>query len=780
MNLSKRASLLILPVILVSYALAMMVIYQQEKQSLYTLEVNLLEHKLSKLKSSFNSYQNFVDSYLLSLLEGETFAKYIQDPDNIYKVKVLTANLNSVIERYFERRDEFASLSVIKQGKTLSLYIENSFDPFSTVKPMQMNLAKRLNKDSRNKEWEHLIQNGHTIIQKGLSLDSRTLQAPVFNQEDHVIQMIVAVEPREFDTLLAQYQSEYQAIITYSIEPQPEQTSNFDLKSSIHLNNNYRLVFNPNSQFMANSLLELKLRLIFIFIICSALTYLLLQVLIKRHITGPIANLDYQLTAVMEQRQEEISYPHDDNEIGRLGKKFKSLYSQLKRSLDETYTYSRTDSLTQLPNRNSFYETATKKLADAEKHNCKLAILYLDLDNFKFVNDKYGHEIGDQLLKAVAAKMNHTVQLLSEKCSTCRFQVFRLSGDEFTLLMEYVDPNSISSFGKKVLHSFDNGFSFELGHFPVTASLGIATYPEDGHTLSQLISNADLAMYQAKKAGKNQMSFYSKDLAKKDRYKKDIESRLKEVDFDKEFYLSYMPILDRNNNIKGCEALVRWNSKDLGPVSPALFIPIAETTGLFEKIDLWVISQAFKDTPKLKAILGEDMEISINISSAEINSERFIKKLSHLERRFNPNTANIVFEITETYMPEHQNNALVWLDQLRESGYKIAIDDFGTGYTSLMQMVEYPIDIIKFDKQLVERIALKGKTELAQALVDLCHLQGVKVVAEGVETLEQFNILKQINCDYQQGFYISKPMLLEELASWVKKDQLDLKITAIG
>ncbi|MGI1669823.1 MAG: EAL domain-containing protein [Neptuniibacter sp.] len=593
--------------------------------------------------------------------------------------------------------------------------------------------------------------------------------------------MIVAVEPREFDRLLAQYQSEYQAIISYSVLAEtPQQNANADLKSSIQLHGDYSLVFNPNSQFMANSLLELKLRLIFIFIVCSGLTYLLLQILIKRYITGPIANLDYQLTAVMEQRQEEISYPHDDDEIGRLGKRFKNLYSQLKRSLDETYTYSRTDSLTQLPNRNSFYETATKKLADAEKHQCRLALLYLDLDNFKFVNDKYGHEIGDQLLKAVAAKMNHTVQLLSEKCTTCRFQVFRLSGDEFTLLMEYVDANSIRSFGKKVLHSFDNGFSFELGHFPVTASLGIATYPEDGHTLSQLISNADLAMYQAKKAGKNQMSFYSKDLAKKDRYKKDIESRLKDIDFDKEFFLNYMPILDRNGNIKGCEALVRWNSKDLGPVSPALFIPIAETTGLFEKVDLWVISQAFKDVPKLKEILGKKMEISINISSAEINSDRFIKKLSHLESRFNLNTANIVFEITETYMPEHQKNALVWLDQLRESGYKIAIDDFGTGYTSLMQMVEYPIDIIKFDKQLVERIAVEGKTDLAKALVDLCHLQGVKVVAEGVETLEQFNILKQINCDYQQGFYISKPMPLEELASWAKKTQGVLKISAIG
>lgn len=781
MNLSKRASLLILPVILVSYALTMLMIYQQEKQSLYQFESNTLEHKLSKLQASFNSYNIFVDSYLLSLLEGETFGKYIREPDNIYKLKVLTSNLQSVIQRYFNNRGEFASLSVVEQGQKTSLYVENSTDPFATIRPIQLALAARLHENQQSQQWEHLLQKEHSIIQKGISLDSRTLAVPLSNQQEYIIQMIVAVEPRAFDQLLAQYQNEYRAIITYTTTPEKFKRGAYpDLKSTMQLHDGYALVFNPDKLYMVKSLQELKIRLISIFLLCSALTYLLLQVLIKRYITGPIANLDQQLTAVTEQRQGEITYPHTNDEIGRLGNKFNRLYSDLKTSLDETFTYSRTDSLTQLPNRNSFYETATKKLADAEKQHKHIALLYLDLDNFKFVNDKYGHEIGDQLLKAVASKLNHTVQLLSERCQVCKFDVFRLSGDEFTLLMEYAEESSITSFGKKILHSFDNGFSFELGHFPVTASLGIATYPEDGHTLSQLISNADLAMYQAKNAGKNQIAFYSKDLAKKDRNIKDIESRLKATRFNEEFYLNYMPIVDQNGDIKGCEALLRWNSAELGEISPALFIPIAETSGLFEKIDMWVISQVFQNLPELKKLLGENMEVSINISSAEINSERFIQKVSALENQFNVTTRNIVFEITETYMSDNQQNALGWLHQLREPGYKIAIDDFGTGYTSLMQMVDYPIDIIKFDKALVERIALQEKTDLAKSLIDLCHLQGVQVVAEGVETVEQYNILKHVSCDYQQGFFIAKPMLFDDLCIWADENRNRLMISATG
>jgi EAL domain-containing protein (putative c-di-GMP-specific phosphodiesterase class I) len=185
-----------------------------------------------------------------------------------------------------------------------------------------------------------------------------------------------------------------------------------------------------------------------------------------------------------------------------------------------------------------------------------------------------------------------------------------------------------------------------------------------------------------------------------------------------------------------------------------------------------VINHVFEDLRILKNLLGEDMEISLNISSAELNSESFSTNVSALETKHHVQTRNIIFEITETFAPHQEQNALDWLQELREPGYRIAIDDFGTGYTSLMQMVEYPVDIIKFDRQLVERIAKPHKKALAKSLIDLCHLQGLEVVAEGVETQEQFELLQDINCDYQQGFLISKPMPLSELDSWLCENKL--------
>ena len=233
-----------------------------------------------------------------------------------------------------------------------------------------------------------------------------------------------------------------------------------------------------------------------------------------------------------------------------------------------------------------------------------------------------------------------------------------------------------------------------------------------------------------------------------------------------------MPILNSAGKIKGCEALLRWNSPELGPVSPELFIPIAESSGLFEKIDLWVINHVFENLGALRTLLGEDMEISLNISSAELNSESFSKGVATLAALHHVQTRNIIFEITETFAPHQEQNALDWLQELREPGYRIAIDDFGTGYTSLMQMVEYPVDIIKFDRQLVERIAKPHKKALAKSLLDICHLQGLEVVAEGVETQEQFELLREINCDYQQGFLIAKPMPLSELETWLSVNKL--------
>ncbi|WP_261844481.1 putative bifunctional diguanylate cyclase/phosphodiesterase [Aliamphritea ceti] len=773
MNLGKRTSLLILPVIIVSYAMIAWIIYEHECESLYKLENNRLEQRASLIGFTFTSYNSFLDTYLTSLIEGNVLASYLRNPNNIYRERMLTSHLEASISRVRRGQQTFASLSIFDTDNSLSLYIENSTDPFAEVRSEQVALAQQMIKQKQVKVWDHTYTEAPTaeksVIQQGVAIDSKTLLSPTLLQAESTYRVIATISPGKFETLLAQTKAEYQAELRYFGIDAPLEKPPEGLHAIVKLSNNYFLLIQPSENYFASLLNQVKVRLFTIISLSILVTFLLLQLLIRRFITNPIVQLDQQLTDVIAQKKQNIDFPHSADEVGRLGQKFHALYEKLNQAFQESFSQARIDALTQLPNRVGFHEAAEKLLLEADKQNTRFSIVYIDIDNFKFVNDKYGHEIGDELLKSISAKFNHLIAI-NLKHSGESF-VYRLSGDEFIILLPEHDSDSATQISNKVLKLFANGFNFERGHFAVTASLGIASFPQDGSSITQLISNADLAMYQAKKAGKNRLALYSNKLAKGDRQLKEIEALLKDIDLDKELTLNYMPVIDQTDRVKGCEALLRWNSPHIGQVSPAVFIPIAEETGVFEMIDLWVIEQTFKDYKELQSILGEQLQVSINISSAELHSENFINKLTELCKSHSVTPGNFMLEITETFAMEQSSNAIRWLESLRQLGFKIAIDDFGTGYTSLMQMVDYPVDVIKFDKQLVERITQAERRHLAKALIDLCHIQSIQVVAEGIETTEQSRCLWQADCDIQQGFLIAKPMPIETLRSWLEEHQ---------
>lgn len=762
MNLSKRASVLILPVILLSYALAALLVYEQQKTSIVEIEQNKLELRLSILQAEFTSYDNFIGAYLVSLVEGEALTRFIRNPNNIYNERAITLHLESAVSRFFNNRAEFASISMLSpQGEPL-LYVENSTDPFASMRSEQQVLAKKMREEGLIKLWEHKAQST-SVIQQGLLLDSRTIADPHKGQLQHALQLIVSATPASFDKLLSEIITEFSAETELTSILTSAQTSEQQLVAYSELKQGYYLTVHSSPEYLKGLFAALRDRLILIVCIGAMLTFLLLQLLIRKYITSPIFLLDKQLKQVMDSNRSNIDPPDSADEIGRLGRKFHSLYQQLHKAFRETHTQSRTDALTRLPNRTAFYEIATKQLAEAEKESSTVNIVYIDLDNFKFVNDKFGHEVGDELLKTVASRLKHIVTHCMEEETRHSANVFRLSGDEFIVMLPGLKTEQASQLCQKILNLFTDGYHFELGNFPVTASVGIATFPKDGHSLSQLISNADLAMYQAKNSGKNKQSVYSKELAKKDRQIKEIESHLKRPEFTHELSLFYMPIFDRQGKVKGCEALLRWTTEDIGAVSPALFIPIAESIGMFETIDTWVARQAFKDFPLLQNTFGPQFELSINISSAEMGSSRFVDTLEVLSTEASIQTRNVVIEITETFALDKSQDALQWLGKLRKLGFQIAIDDFGTGYTSLMQMVDYPVDTIKFDKELTERLTQAEKHNLASALIDLCHLQGLKVVAEGIESQQQYKLLNAAGCDYQQGFHMAMPQSLQDI-----------------
>jgi len=366
------------------------------------------------------------------------------------------------------------------------------------------------------------------------------------------------------------------------------------------------------------------------------------------------------------------------------------------------------------------------------------------------------------LLQEFAQRLTNVVRLKDIVMGDDR-DLARLAGDEFAVIVhDFPDDMVLNKMADRILAIFSAGFNCSAGHFPVTASIGIAVYPKDGDNSTDLIVNADAAMYQAKDAGKNQYAYYSQKLALKARREQQIETELKKKDFS-EFVLYYMPLIDaKSGNIMGVEALLRWFSSELGVVSPAEFIPIAESRGLFEDLDLWVFNRALDDLDSLQGILGVGGKLSINISSAQLGSNVFFLNLMSALQKKGGLSQYLELEITETFEAIMSSQVEANLNLFKQAGFSLALDDFGAGHTSLIQLMDYPIDVIKIDKSLIDRM-MGGGLNLVIALIHFCKRQDIFVTAEGVETAEQAEALREAGVDALQGYYYDQPMALDKL-----------------
>ena len=771
MNLGKRAAFLIFPVIAAGYALAAIQVYSSQSSSITKLEQTRLDNRLIELKSSFASYQSFVNGFILNVSSGDKLRDFLQEKDDAYRIISLRNGIDRYVSSFQTENLGIASFAALNPDLETKYYFDNGTDPFSTVSPAQLEFAEQLIRDNRFEGGIHRPEgNGSRIIQ-GHILDSSTFTKPLRVNSEGAVVLLASIEPLMFDRLIAETRAEYQAKISY-IESPPQEKA--DLHAWAELVPGHVLLIEAAPEYLATRKAELKTSLLLSVIVLSVSTFALIIFLIRKFVTRPVSELDQQLDLVMQNKSRNIDKPIQRDEIGRLGLKFHELHKQLTQMLDQTQKMSRSDALTKLPNRVAFNEIAQQKIIESEKNEQRLSFIYVDLDNFKFVNDKYGHDVGDNLLRAFSQKMLTLLQI--QQSSDTWIRMFRLSGDEFAIIVEGLGDTNLKAFSTKILRLFETGFHFDQGTFPVTASLGIASYPDDGHTVSQLISNADLAMYQAKYQGKNRYAFYSLEIAEQSRRQVDIEEQLKKIDFDEEFRLVYMPIIGRDNQCASCEVLLRWESPVLGHVGPAEFIPIAETTGQFIKIDHWVIDKAVASLPQIRSLLGKDVKISINISSAQLATEDIKEHINGVLHKYKVSGSNIEIEITETYNLEQIENVLDRLGIFKGEDFAVVIDDFGVGNTSLMQLIGCPIDKIKLDKVFVERLTLTHKEELIAAFIDLCHIQNIEVTAEGVETEQQCRLLLNAGCDYLQGYYFSKPKELSELAGF-RQDERRLQMS---
>ena len=408
------------------------------------------------------------------------------------------------------------------------------------------------------------------------------------------------------------------------------------------------------------------------------------------------------------------------------------------------------DYLTGLPNRVMIVNQLKSRLGVCSIDGCCGSVFFIDVDNFKIINDTFGHSYGDRVLIELANKL----KLLGRE----DIIIGRIGGDEFIVVQDaYTDEQNIRELAEKILELFENPIIIEENNFNVTCSIGIALYPKDGSSEEEILKNADLAMYRAKNQGKNNYVLYDARMGADLAEKIELEKHLREAYKNKEFMLYYQPQIDAvNGSIVGLEALIRWNSPIFGFVSPARFIPIAEEIGLINDIGRWVISERFAFAKK---IMDKGICVSCNISSMQLMQSGFVKEVMDAFESYGLKKGSVALEITESCLIESFEDTTEKLALLRDKGILIYLDDFGTGYSSLTYLKNLPIDTVKIDKSFIDDITFGGvEGRIVKSIISLAHQIGLKVVAEGVETKEQMEYLASFNCNYIQGYLVSRPV----------------------
>ncbi len=442
----------------------------------------------------------------------------------------------------------------------------------------------------------------------------------------------------------------------------------------------------------------------------------------------------------------------------------------LKVIQDATKEQSEVDYLTGLGNRRKFYNYLDEVIDRSKTNNTGFTLFFLDLDLFKEVNDILGHGIGDLLLVDVSGRLSSCVH----EDSGC---VARIGGDEFMIILpDVTDKPVIEIVANCIQVELNKVFNINGNAINITTSIGITRYPNDTNEAGQLVINSDQAMYASKKKGRNCYSYFDKEMYEETRYKSKLICDLKKAVSKDQFILHYQPIVDlKNNSITKAEALIRWNHPKRGLVSPLEFIPLAEESGSINEIGDWVFKTAIDHTAKIQEKSDQNFQMTINTSPMQYakNGMDVPSWFEYLSTH-GLNGENIIVEITEGVLMEARESVVKRLFQLRDLKVGVAIDDFGTGYSSLSYLKKFDIDFLKIDRSFVKNLkADSDDVVLIQAIIVMAHQLGIKVVAEGVETKTQRDILIESGCDYAQGYYFSKPLagsdFLDFYENWDKK-----------
>ena len=421
------------------------------------------------------------------------------------------------------------------------------------------------------------------------------------------------------------------------------------------------------------------------------------------------------------------------------------------------------DFLTGLPNRMLLNDRINQAIALAPRHGSKVAVLFLDLDGFKHINDSLGHPIGDRLLQSIAKRLVDCVRLSDT--------VSRQGGDEFVVLLSDVqNPEGVAVTARRMLEVVAEAHSLEERDLHITTSIGVSVYPDDGLDADTLIKNADTAMYQAKENGRQSFQFFKPAMNVRAVERQSIEEGLRSAIKREEFTLHYQPKINlATGAITGAEALIRWTHPTRGWISPAQFIPVAESCGLILPIGAWVLREACRQASAWNDAGLPIKTVAVNVSAMEFRSENFLESLFAILRETGLDPRCLELELTESVLMKRAESSAYILSALRRAGIQVAVDDFGTGYSSLSYLRKFSVDALKIDQSFVRQIsAADDDTSIVTAVISMARSLKLRVVAEGVERPEEFAFLRAHHCDEAQGYYFSRPVPAQQFAKLLK------------
>jgi len=788
MRLLPRVNYILMPVIITVFTFMGWIVYEQFYRASQTYLKGYLEQELSYVQQQMHLEWNSYQSILNKISISQELLQYTSTDDSRYQSFVFESRLMKMLARVRRNTSQIQQIQLLGNDDKplISIPVGNPFDTpeidFEVKSFLQESRALRFGKTrGAGKSIQRFIYPSidpntvrfgiaSTIVPHLLSDDRAN------NPNSEYYTIFLVGELTYFSQLEKRIKNHIGAGVTLQFSVMPPANDAQEL-SDIRVvdGSDGGLVGGLSTELFAINIVVPKTSIasrlsavrsdIYLSVLSVILiSFLVLSTLIRRQIISPITQLKERVKKSRQQQESLLSYIESDDEVAELNNSYLELLNNVERLASR-------DVLTGLGNRRNFQNTLSRAIQRNVERNKNIALLYIDLDNFKQVNDHHGHAAGDLVLQEFGCRLNDVVRLEDVTGVPGGVSLSRLGGDEFVVLLNDIpNPDVALAVANRILELFDPAFEVAGVQYGVCASIGIAISPEDGGDATTLLRHADAALYKAKAHGKHCCEFFTADIAEAIRRKTLIANDLSSALVNGDLRLVFMPIYEVETLIiVGVEVLLRCPTLERQGIGPDQFIPIAESTGLIRKIDLWVLDSALACLKCLQTEHGFSGYLAINISGVELHSKKFPQKVDEYIQMYSIDPASVEIELTETALVSNTDNSAIILQQIKDLGLGLSLDDFGTGYTAFNQLIHYPVDCLKIDRSFISAIGTGAveKAAMIDTIMALAKLYKLQVVAEGVETAEQLDYLKTIGCARAQGYLLSKPVEWERfLALW--------------